>query len=460
MAIIHTFLFDSGFVNSSSFLDPVHKSGGICVPSSRGLSYFVTPQEFVDPRITRATNLNVSMTTKSRLIVDQAEFSQFLIDIQDLWNATERQNFFAIIDQLCFAYNVNATTAQVELALAAWPQYLTASYVLSTTKTVATYYGAIASGPIVCPDYVSFTFVITNGTQYQLRIWVNNAVFLDNYPLSTIGVVVPPLPLADLYTATVTGTAGVFATAFQSSSESQQTLQTYIQSAQYSGYVAQTVAFLDGSGNSTIVQFNLLYNGCTPGQLAIRTAIRALLMNSGVGTTAGWQALAPSLFVTELFYLLPMWEDTTSLITSIIFPNIISIQQAITDATRALFDMSSGFLTSNLDLVAATYNAMTVISIPDTNNDRTRLSLAAEHPTYRAVSSTSIAFDTMTTHTQQFSNLLTAALVLAGGGVVSNASLSTYTPAGDTRTYITFSVGDVEYYVMTKSTYLALVNPT
>jgi hypothetical protein len=119
MAIIHAFLFDPDFLNTTSVLDPVRKNGGLCVPSQQSLSYFVTPEELIDPRVLRASNLNTILTAKSRLIIDQVEHPQVLADIQSTWTVTERQHLFAIIDQLCFAYTPNATAAQVELALAA-----------------------------------------------------------------------------------------------------------------------------------------------------------------------------------------------------------------------------------------------------------------------------------------------------------------------------------------------------
>jgi hypothetical protein len=458
MAIIHAFLFDPDFLNTTSVLDPVRKNGGLCVPSQQSLSYFVTPEELIDPRVLRASNLNTILTAKSRLIIDQVEHPQVLADIQSTWTVTERQHLFAIIDQLCFAYTPNATAAQVELALAALPQYLPASYVYSNTTSAATVYVNGGQSAIICPDYVTFTFVIANGTQYQLRVWLSNQKFYQLYPLSTIGAAIPPLPLSELYTLSISGsTASVFATALAASTASQQQLQGYIQSAQYSGYAAQGVTFVDGNGNATIVQFNLLYNGCAPGAIAIRTAIRTLLLNSGVGTAAGWQAIAPALFVTELFYLLPMWELTTTLVNVIIYPNVAPVQQVLSDATTALFDLPTGFVAANADLITVFYNGMTVIAVPDSENVGTRLSLSGEHPTYQDVATTSLAFDTMTALTRQFAALLGAAISAAAGNPISNSALAVYTPPNDTRTYITFTVADVAYYVMTRASYLALV---
>lgn len=457
--MIHTFLYDQSFLNTASVLDPILKTGGICVLSSQSLSYFVSPLEFPDERPVRANNLNTTMPGRPRLIADNTEYPSFFSDTVNLWTATERENLFAIIDQLCFAFNKNATSDQVELALSAWPQYVPSTYVYSNTHTAALVYNNIVPPAITCPDYVTFSFIIANGTEYQIRVWLNNALFYADYPLSTIRAVIPPLPLTDLYTLSITSSvANVFATAKAAATTNQQMLQGYIQSGQYSGYVAYNVTFVDGSGDSTQVQFNLLYNGCIPGAIAIRTAIREFLLNSGVGTEAGWRAIAPSLFVTELFYLLPMFDQTTNLINSIIYPNITPIQKTLSDAALVLFDIPSGFITSNLDIIATFYDNLTVLAVPDPGNDPLRLSLAAEHPTYQDVATTSLSFATMTSLTQQFSALLGAALSVAVGNASTNNALSPYTPPNDTRNYITFSVGDVEYYVMTKTSYLALVH--
>ena len=290
MSIIQTFLYDPDFVNNASILDPVLRTGGICVLSSQSLSYFVNPQEFPDERTTRATNLNVFLTGVPRLIIDQAEYGSLLSDVSSLWSPTERQNLFAIIDQLCFAYSANATTEQVETALAVWPQYLTGTFVYSTTRSVSPVYPSSGATIITVPNYVTFTFQITNGTQYQFRVWLNNTLFQSGYPLSTVRAVVPPLPLSVLYGLSISSsTENVFTTAKETASESQSVLQGYIQSGQYSGYLAYIVTFIDGSGDSAPVQFNILYNGAAPGAIAVRNAIRTYLLGSGVGTSDGWR---------------------------------------------------------------------------------------------------------------------------------------------------------------------------
>jgi hypothetical protein len=458
--LIHAFLSDPAFFNSASVLDPVRKTGGICVPSAPSLSYFVAPQEFTDPRLTRASNLNVTMLSKASLIIDQTPYAQTLTDIQTIWTTTERTNLFSIIDQLCFGYQVSALPAAVELSLAPWPQYLANSAVFSTTYTAATVYNPSQQVSITCPDYVSFTFVIGNGTQYQFRIWLNNALFYTGYPLSFIGAVVPPLPVSELYTLSITSsTDSVFHTAATSSQTSQQELQNYIASTQYSGYVAYGVTFMDGSGNTTLVPFNLLYNGAVPGAIAIRTAIRQFLVGSGVGTSGGWQALAPSLFVTELFYLLPMFEATTSRVNVVVQRNITPIQLALTDANAALHDLPSGTITAYLELLTSFYNSTVVLSVPAPENMSNRMSLVGEHPSYQDVATTDPAFGEMEQKTQSFATLLAGAISAALGNPITNSGLVSYTPPNDTRTYITFTIGDVTYYVITKASYLALVTP-
>lgn len=456
--IIHTFLYDSSFLNTSSILDPVLKTGGVCVLSSQALSYFVTPQELVDERPSRATNLNTTMPGKARLIVDQEQFASFLTDTVNTWTSTERDNLFAIIDQLCFSYNVNATHDQIELALSVWPQYLASSYVYSNTKTSANVYGS-STISITCPDYVSFTFVTSNGTNYQLRVWLNNTIFFNNYPLSKIRVIVPPLPLSTLYTSSiVNSTDNIFTTIQSSATTNQQTLQSYIQSGQYSNYITYNVTFVDGNNDAVQVLFNILYNGTVPSAIAIRTAIRTFILGSGVGTLSGWQSIAPSLFVTELFYLLPLWDQITTLVNTTIYPNITPVQKAISNADTILYDQTAGFISANLDIITSFYNNQTVLAIPDPGNDPTRLSLAVEHPTYRDLPTNDINFITLVPKTQQFATLLGAALVVASGLTSTNTALSTYTPPNDNRSYVTFSVGDVQYYVMMKTSYLALIN--
>ena len=457
MTIIHTFYYDPDFIRSSSIVDPVLRSGGVGVLSPQSLSYFVNPQEIPDERTTRGTSLNALLVKVPRLIVDQTEFTQFLTDVQDTWSSTERQNLFSIIDYLLFAYNASATTEQVELALSAWSQYVASSYVYSNTTSVATAYLG-SSVTLTVPDFVTFSFKIANATQYQIRVWVNNSTFNTSYPLSTISAIVPPLTYSDLYTVNlVSGINNVFATALESSQISQITLQSYIQTGEYSGFIAQDVTFFDVSGNSAVVQFNLLYKGTIPGVIAIRTALRNALLTSGVGAEAGWKIRAPSLFVTQAWYLLPLWENKTSLVSSYVFPNIIPLTTLTSDATRTLYDVPSGFITTNIDVLTTYYNNLTLAAVPDQGNSPSRLSLLGEHPTYQDVPPTNSAFNYQTTITQNFSNLLAAALAVAAGNPNTNVQLTVYTAPGDNRTYVSFSVSDVEYYVITEATYNALI---
>lgn len=460
MTIIYGFLFDSDFINDSSIIDPVFKTGGVCSPSPLAISYFKSPQEFPDERTSRATDLNALLTAVPKLIVDSNQFQQFLTDVQDTWSSTERENFFALLDLLFFDYNANATAEAVETNLETISQYVQNTYVYSNTTTSATAYLS-TSVTITVPDYVSFTYKIANDTEYQFCIYASNVVFLTNYPISTIAAVVPPLPISQLYTLDlVSGIANVFQTALASATLSQQTLQSYIASGEYSGFVSQNVTFVDTNNNTTVVQFNILYNGAVPGVIAVRSAISELLINSGVGTEAGWEARAPSLFVTQLWYLIPLWENKTSLVSSYVYPNIVPMTTIENDAEKFLYDMESGFITANLDVVTSYYNNITMAAVPDVDNDPTRLSLAAEHPTFQDVSPTNATFNYMTTATQQFASLLGSALSVAAGNANTNTALTMYTATGDNRTYVTFSVSDCEYYVATSTTYLALIDAT
>jgi len=469
MSIIHVFLYDTAFLNSSSIINPVRKTGGMCIPSQTSLTYFTTPEEISDPRNSRNNNLNFNFTTKSRIIIDQLYFSPFLNDFVNVWSLTEQQNLFAIIDQLCFSYNQNATPDQIELSLSLWTQYKQSSFVLSNTKTSTPVYGNNVTQTITCPDYVTFIFVISNGTQYELRIWLNNTIFLQNYPLSNISVVVPPLPLSDLYTIDIsTTTDNVIHTASISSVNNQQILQNYIQSGEYSGYITQPVTMVNGSGITAIVDFNILYNGSIPGPISIRTAIRNLLLaaitgstnSAGIGTIQGWTALFPSIFITQSYYLIPLWGATTSLINSIIYPGIIPFQQVLSDVEHVLYDISSGYISSNLNIIMSTYDDVFVAAIPDSNNSNLRMSLLNEHPTYQNVPTTSTKFSTQAQSTQLFSSLLGAALSVAYGNTNNNSQLTLTTTPNDMRQYVSFSVLDVEYYILTKASYMNLVGNT
>lgn len=457
--IIQGFLYDFDFVNNTSITSPVLEPGSIGVLSLYGISYFANPQEIIDPRTSRGTNLNATFNHPARVIIDETIFPSFISDMSAVWDLADRQNLFALLDYLFFAYNSNNTPLEIEQYLGEnIPQYIANSYVLSNSISTATIYTSTPTVEISVPNYITFEYKTISGSQYTLKIFADCNTFTSQYPYSTIAVVVPPLPIQELYTLDiVNGNANIFSTSTTVSTLSQQTLQTYIQSGKYSSYISQNIAIFDTNGNSTTVQFNLLYNGNTPSPLAVRTAILNLVVNSGVGTSAGWKARMPSLFVSELFRLIPLWEYITNQISSNIYRNIIPYTILTQDATTILFDIPSNFILVNSNVMMSYYDNIFLVAVPDTQNTSTRLNLINEHPTYQAVAPTNPAFNYQAQLTQEFSSLLASALSYAAGNPNNNAKLSLFTATGDTRTYVTFSVGDVEYYVITQASYMNVI---
>ena len=450
--MIYLFLADPVFINHSLNIKPSYEAGSLGVISQQSMAYFVQPMTIIDDRTTRVGVAN-TFGTKPKLIVDDSTSATFFSDVVSGWTETDKQSLFNILDTIFFNPGVTDTILTSNNAL--YSIYQVGTLILGSGTTTGTAYLSASTSVITSCTSVIFTIKVSNGNSYTLEVFVNDATFLLQYPTSAIISVIPPLSVSDLFNSNIVqSTANIFATALESSNVSQTALSAVIANTEYSGYVSQSVRFTDSNNNYTTVPFNILYKGQVPGTLAINAAIANLLLTSGIGTPAAWAALCPELFVTAVYYLIPIWDNTDTVVDQTVYPSFVALSKLVNAATSVMYDIPSSAVTSNLGVLTAVYNQLSVAVVPGNNNPIGHTSLLTEFPDYVAISANEPNFRYMANNTQSFSNLLSLALSAAAGNP-PNAAISQATL--NNRIFFTFTVGQVEYQVISQASYMAIV---
>jgi hypothetical protein len=465
---IHLFVKDTAFINPSVFVKTLFSNSGSCVLTQAILAAYVAPTEVSDPRTARLTDLRFGNTLS--VITDGASsVSDFVSIYSTDWSLQNQESLFNIIDQLCFNYSDRAQSAWNVFLSGnnAYSIYVPGSLSFGPTQSQSLAYINGAASALTIPDTITLTIGITINTtltEYQIVLWTNTALFLENYPISTITAVTFPLTFTDLLNQSIVAAASNALTIAKEASnviyvdlttpDTGFTIQPIVEGA--SGYITYNAKFVDINQNFIFMPFNVLYKGATPGVLAIRLAIKTILLASGVGTQAQWQARIPELFVNAQYYLIPMWLNTVTLPDSVIYQDTMNIATMINYTQLIMFDISPIFVAANIVSTSAAYDSIMLAAVPDPSNPTNRLSLSTEIPQYQDLATTDSNFNLMPTLTKQYATFLNNALPVAAGISSTNTFIIITL---NNRTFVTFTVGDVEYYLIVKETFKNIIDP-
>jgi len=447
--MIYMFLVDNTFLISK---EGNYGVGGACQISQKSLTYFNTAYYLNDTRTSRNVQLNSEIyTTKLHLILDSAQSSDFITTI-GTWTATDFSNFFNVIDAACFLYANNLESNYIESYMSSNVGYVGNSITYSTeySSSVTTSNGQV----VALPKSVTFSFIDSFENENQFTIYLDDIFFQNTYPIFTIDIIIPQLDLTTLYNADlITTTGNIFTTSYQTAINDINSLngsstQPYTQS----GVVGYKATFYDDANNSTSVLFTLIYKGKTPLFSSQRAAIKNYIVASGIGSLTVWETRCPELFVDETFYLIPLYNNTYKSSTSTIYQGIIPLQNITSYLIENLPGLTSTFIESNMQLLQSSYDDIYVVGIPDSANDSNYMSLVEQHPTYQSYATTDTNFALMNTYTQKFSKTLSTILSL----IINNQSNGPYQmQTVNNVDFISFSVLNIEFYVMVNSSYSA-----
>lgn len=461
---VHLFLSDPIFTDRTATFQESYGNGGVGTLSRRSLSYLKTPFTVRDTRQSRVPTPAFQETTRPTLHLDAAIFGTFIAQLRAV-PQEQRNSLFTIIDRLVYQYSPSDTLTALDYELGfggAYSIYVSRSLARATTTATGT---ALMSDSttlsITVPDSVTFTIKLTlNGviTDYEIKVWTNDAAFYAGYAVSQVITVVPPLDYSTLLTAPLVGTgANLFSAAATTTLLAQATMATSESQFDLSGMMTYQVKVYDTLGNIILVPFNILYMGRTPDRFAIRQAIKAQVLTSGFGTAQSWKARIPELFIDARFYIVPMWSNRTTRPDQIIYPSGINAVQALDNTKAVLAQVDGDYVHDHYELVSINYSAMLVSAVPHHLNQADMRSFMGLHPTYQNFATTDPNFAYMTQTTRTMATILNQILPVAAGITVD----AFYQPAAEGMlAYIPFDVNSIEYAVVTEESYSNLLGTT
>lgn len=459
---VHVFLHDPAFIERDNPSKPIFSVvGGLCIPAAKHLSYFKTLYQIVDARTERDPLPSAALAaTKPIILLDQDEYAGFIGQYTAM-SSSFKGMLFAIIDRVLLGNRSTDTATTLDTELTNDPRYgiyKPFSLSVAPSRSVGTaYLGGGDTEVIVAPDWALFKISVAtpSGPQdVEIKVWASDGAFGVGYPVSIITEVIPPLDYTTLFSAPLIGAgSNPFTIAMNSATLGQGKLDPKLRDDDSSGLHLQKIAFYDANGNVMLVPFSILYKGARPGVLAIRRAIRQEVLTSGVGDPTRWRQRAPELFVEDQFYCIPQWNIRTERPDQVVYPNISPLPILIQNTRDALPQYATDYISQSTEVISAAYDTLTLTSVPNPINVA-EFSILTLHPTYQNFAANEQGFNWMAQNTKEFAIKLNRALAVAAGKAVDPL----YEPRYEgTLIYIPFVVGFVEYYVMTKESFLNAV---
>lgn len=383
------------------------------------------------------------------LTIDNAKLSADDTAAINAMSADEQHRLFNIIEYLELGTIYADTADEINSFLVnntGFEGYVRNSIKVSSYRTVIYLYGGLNIHRYT-PTYVEFQFRIGTYT-IDVKIWIDKNAFKNEYPISTIVNVIPPMDLATLLNPAGLGTDPINS-AILSKQWSDALMQPEIDDRDQSGMYLFSTRYVYQSKTYQIV-FSIIYRGPQPDNLSIRTAIVDYLLNSGVGTRSLWEALIPDVFYRSAFAIIPFYDNITVLTNADVYPSIIKAN-GLLDKLNAVVSLIPRANDPYRELMTAAYDEYFIGVAPADTNEYS--SLLTVHPTYRNFSTTDAGFAEMTAADREWSIRLNQALSVAAGEV-NSIEASEVTLGG--LKWINFVMNYVSYLVLKKESYTGL----
>jgi hypothetical protein len=363
--------------------------------------------------------------------------------------------FFNIVERLLLGVAYQDTLATVEADLISdtvkYKGYSPNSFTLNKERRLGHIYDGVNIDAIV-PPYITFTLYKMGGYTMDVKIWTSSIQFTNEYPYSAIVDIIPQTDLTTLLNL------NTLSNIYAALSEASQTFVEYlsgkiVNGSSYSGLVNYVVPYINPTdGQAYNTSFLLLYRGVAPAALASKNAIKNFLINSGVGTEDAWKALYPSLFISNAYYVYPLWDECFSTANKQVFRSLISyVKENSVLSTISTFNIDVD--TSVKEYMNVAYNAAFLMILPDKQNENTA-TLSSQYTDYSRVTATSDVYVTLSSSTKDLITLINQAMAKAYG----ETNDLTIVAIG-TKNYVKFTTSDKEFYVMTKDSYDTTFTP-
>ena len=436
-----TFIHDKSIISLGTEIEPT-----ICYVTEEMNSYFKYHGKLEDVRDIRLSTLGVQHTGTMQLHFDSATLTTELKNtIKDLTN-DQMKSIFNIIEMVAYSQNVATSVIDNDLSTSGFYTGFVQDSLYKSSVTRDHNFTLNGNVEVLTvPAYFLFDFNI-GSEDITIKVWLSNKDFEEDYPLGTITDVVFPCDVK--YLIEPLKYATVVDTIIDTGSYTFDYLNTDVNKGDHTGLFVYRTRYLTRSSSSNFMPFAVLYQGRRPSTLLIRKAIRDKLEASGYDENT-WKAIFPELYVTAYFYLVPMWNNNTPRPERIIRPSIINYTHIGSELTRIFPDLPKDFTERWMEIVMNSWSEMFSISIPDPLNDK-HFSIRELHPSYVNHSTTESGYAYMDADAKDFNIQLSRCVATLMG----ESSEYVFIPTKiDDRTWYSFVVGEIEYYVLSEDGY-------
>lgn len=355
-------------------------------------------------------------------------------------------------------YNASTIPNQIQAALLINDIVNEFAFTSVTIGTISA--GTVASKRL--PSWVRFIYVDA-GVSYQIKIWLQDDAFANEYEHHTI-YAIPPTPQVDDLRLDIFGLTAVLTSANSLASyvlrESQIT-QNYPKTA----LINYTLTWHDLADQNRIMETTwvlVVYGNAGTDQEAIKEAIREYIAtNSSQGQ---WDLIYPSLYSENEFAIVPLWENLavpeTGGLQQLFSPTVtpaamLSISRAHLPASYAPNTAAGNLhLNEKLRFLPTTYRQIGCLTLGNPNNSSGISDLKQLLPDLTAIPSNVADYSRMEEDTRTFLALLSTALNEA-----YTANINTVLPAQFTRAvrsnriYVSFLHLGYQFMVLARISY-------
>ena len=312
------------------------------------------------------------------------------------------------------------------------------------------------------PTFVRFK-MSEGGLDYQVKIWLSDLAFRQEYEHYQI-FVIPPVPsIADLRLNLV-GLTTVFST------------------IDVAGHIIDNVSSVTAKYPQTVIHKHVLqWHDLSNPEITMNTTWSIIAYGSGGADTeaikeairnyiatnsneAQWNVIYPSLYSENEFALIPVWDEIAAP-ESGPMPNLFSPTTTVSKITSiANSKLPAGYgqitgslsthLRNNLRTLPSSYRELMLLAIGNPNNSNNVVDIKSLYPDYTGIPSSNADFSRMSADTRTFITTLHNAL-----DVAYSADLATVLPSQFTRSirssrlYVCFALNGFSFMVQSRQSY-------
>lgn len=370
------------------------------------------------------------------------------------------ERFFNIVEMVAMANGASAAELNSNLmnSILTKDLYVNESLTLSRKVVSGTIYdidGLTAETQISLVTWFQFDVMFPDRGMDTIKIFLDRASFMEDYPYSTINNVI--LPCDPLYILEPSKLDGVIPAVIKSSEFSFKDLDPSIVGEDHSGLMTYMTKFLTKSKQETtlaqLLPFGILYQGAKPSSLQIREAIRKEILTGDLATESVWEAILPDLFVVAQFFIVPIWDNFTVRPNGILYPSVINAHKCETIIPKLFPEMTSKYIEDYTEYLTCGQSELFLVSIPDPLN-KDEFSIQKKHPTYQLhMAQDGQSFINQDPSTREFNTRLNRAMAVACGLEVQS---DVVTQEIDGNTWHSFTSAKTEYHILSKTSYAAV----